>query len=210
LAAERNPMFTGLIEEAGSVQELARQGAGWRLRVAAGGLLASVALGDSISVNGCCLTAAALGQGWVAFDLLEETLRVTNLGGLMPGMAVNLESSLRVGGKLGGHFVTGHIDGTGEIVLLESRGADHHLRVRAPAGSGRLLVPKGSVAIDGISLTVGEVAGDVFSVWLIPHTWGVTNLSGRRVGDRVNLEFDMLGKYVDQLLAARLGTTRAT
>ena len=201
-------MFTGLIEEAGQVQELARQGAGWRLRVAAGGLLQSVALGDSIAVNGCCLTAAVLGDGEVAFDLLEETLRVTNLGDLRPGSVVNLESSLRVGGKLGGHFVTGHIDGTGEIVVLEPRGADHHLRVKAPASSGRLLVPKGSVAIDGISLTVGDVSGDTFSVWLIPHTWNVTNLVGRRAGERVNLEFDVLGKYVDQLLAARLGATQ--
>jgi riboflavin synthase len=202
-------MFTGLIEEAGRVQALAPHGAGWRLRVAAGGMLASVALGDSIAVNGCCLTATELGAGEVAFDLLAETLRVTNLGDLKPGGAVNLESSLRVGGKLGGHFVTGHVDGTGEIVALEPRGADHHLRVRAPAGSGRFLVPKGSVAIDGISLTIGEVTGDTFSVWLIPHTWSVTNLAGRRVGDRVNLEFDLLGKYVDQLLAARLGSGKS-
>lgn len=202
-------MFTGLIEEAGRVLELAPHGAGWRLRVAVGRLGQSVALGDSIAVNGCCLTAAALGTGEVAFDLLAETLRVTNLGDLKPGAAVNLESSLRVGGKLGGHFVTGHIDGTGAIVTLEPRGADHHLRVRGPAGSGRLLVPKGSVAIDGISLTVGDVAGDTFSVWLIPHTWNVTNLPGRRVGERVNLEFDLLGKYVDQLLAARLGPVKS-
>lgn len=201
-------MFTGLIEEAGSVRDLSPRGAGWRLRVAAGDLLKSVALGDSIAVNGCCLTAALIGPDAVEFDLLEETLRVTNLGDLKPGSAVNLESSLRVGGKLGGHFVTGHIDGPGEIVVLEPRGADHHLRVRAPAGSGRLIVPKGSVAIDGISLTVGEVAGDEFSVWLIPHTWTATNLAGRRVGDRVNLEFDLLGKYVDQLLAARLGAPK--
>lgn len=202
-------MFTGLIEEAGEVRGLAPHGAGWRLRVAAGGMLAMVALGDSIAVNGCCLTVAEIGPGEMIFDLLAETLRVTNLGDLRPGAAVNLESSLRAGGKLGGHFVTGHIDGTGEIVALEPRGADHHLRVRAPAGSGRLLVPKGSVAIDGISLTVGDVAGDTFSVWLIPHTWSVTNLAGRQVGDRVNLEFDLLGKYVDRLLAARLGPAGA-
>jgi riboflavin synthase len=202
-------MFTGLIEEAGGVRELAPAGAGWRLRVAAGALLPSVALGDSIAVNGCCLTAAALGRDEIAFDLLAETLRVTNLGDLRSGSVVNLESSLRVGGKLGGHFVTGHIDGTGEILALEPSGADYHLRVRAPAGSGRLLVPKGSVAIDGVSLTVGEVAGDTFSVWLIPHTWAVTNLSSRRVGDRVNLEFDVLGKYVDQLITARLGAVKA-
>jgi riboflavin synthase len=201
-------MFTGLIEEAGRVRDLSRRGVGWRLRVTAGDLLTSIALGDSIAVNGCCLTAAGIGSGVVEFDLLEETLRVTNLGDLKPGSAVNLESSLRLGGKLGGHFVTGHIDGTGEILVLEPSGADHHLRVRAPAGTGRLLVPKGSVAIDGISLTAGEVAGEVFSVWLIPHTWTATNLAGRRVGDRVNLEFDLLGKYVDQLLAARLGAAK--
>jgi riboflavin synthase len=134
---------------------------------------------------------------------LDETLRLTNLAELAPGAPVNLERALRFDGRLGGHFVTGHIDGLGTIAALEPRGADHWLRVRTPAGSGRLLVLKGSVAIDGISLTVAETAGDLFSVVLIPHTLAATNLRDRRPGDRVNLEFDLIAKHVEKLLASR-------
>jgi len=134
---------------------------------------------------------------------LEETLRVTNLGKAGVGAAVNLERSLRADGRLGGHFVTGHIDGLGRIAVFEARGADHYLRIRAPAGGGRYLVPKGSIAVDGISLTVAEVEGDEFSVWIIPHTLSVTALGERRGGDAVNLEFDLLAKYVEKGIAAR-------
>jgi riboflavin synthase len=137
------------------------------------------------------------------FDVLEETRRLTNFSALQPGSLVNLERSLRFDGKVGGHFVTGHIDGVGPVQVFEPRGSDYYLRVRAPAGTGRYLVHKGSVAIDGISLTVAEVAGDDLAVWLIPHTIEVTNLREKRVGDLVNLEFDLLGKYVEKLLALR-------
>ncbi|HEY1792833.1 MAG TPA: riboflavin synthase [Opitutaceae bacterium] len=195
-------MFTGIIEESGTVASFAKVAGGWRLVVGAPSMQASVALGESVAVNGCCLTAVAAGTAGIAFDVLEETRRLTNLGALAPGSPVNLERSLRADARMGGHFVTGHIDGTGAILAYEPRGADRYLRVRGPAGCGRLVVHKGSIAIDGISLTVAEVDGDAFAAWIIPHTHAATNLGGRAAGDAVNLEFDMLGKYVEKLLAA--------
>lgn len=178
----------------------ARDGASWRLRVSAPGVLDGVAAGDSVAVNGCCLTAVVVGAGGAAFDVLEETRRLTSLRDLGPGATVNLERSMRLDGRFGGHFVSGHIDGRGVIEVLEARGPDHWLRVRGPAGCGRHLVHKGSVAVDGISLTVAEVEGDAFGAWIIPHTIAATNLRTRAPGDAVNLEFDMLGKYVEKLL----------
>ena len=196
-------MFTGIVEEAGRVVSFSQTAAAWRLTVAAGATLAGAALGDSIAVNGCCLTVAQLDAGHFNFDVLEETRRLTNFSALAPGAPVNLERSLRFDGKVGGHFVTGHIDGLGVIEVFEQRGSDYYLRVRGPAGGGRHLIHKGSIAIDGISLTVAEVEGDSLAVWLIPTTLAVTNLRGRRVGDHVNLEFDLLGKYVEKLLQRR-------
>ncbi|MBC8040896.1 MAG: riboflavin synthase, partial [Opitutaceae bacterium] len=137
-------------------------------------------------------------------DVLEESRRLTNLSTVVAGAAVNLERALRFGGKIGGHFVTGHVDGMGVIEVFEPRGADHYLRVRAPAGQGRYLIHKGSITIDGISLTVAEVAGDTFAVWLIPTTIQVTNLREKQAGGRVNLEFDLLGKYIEKLAAPHL------
>src|SRR5262249_55650177 len=148
----------------------------------------------------CCLTVAQFDAQHFHFDVLEETRRLTNFQTLATGSSVNLERSLRFDGKIGGHFVTGHIDGLGTIDVIERRGADTYLRVRVPAGSGRYLIQKGSIAIDGISLTVAEVDGDAFAVWLIPTTLAVTNLGRRQAGDFVNLEFDLLGKYVEKLL----------
>ena len=196
-------MFTGIVEETGKMVAFARGAAAWRLQIGAGVALKNVAQGDSIAVNGCCLTVTAFDAGHLFFDILEETKRLTNFGSLAPGAPVNLERSLPAGGKIGGHFVTGHIDGQGGIETFEPRGKDHYLKVRAPAGSGRYLIHKGSIAIDGISLTVAEVEGDSFAVWLIPHTLAVTNLGGRQTGESVNLEFDLLGKYVEKLLATR-------
>ena len=197
-------MFTGIIEEAGSVISFAPGANAWRLRVKAHAALEGASIGDSIAVNGCCLTVVAIGEGALAFDVLEETKRLTNLDALAPGAPVNLERSLRFGGKIGGHFVSGHIDGMGVIRIFEQRGKDHYLRVAAPGGQGKYLIHKGSIAIDGISLTVAEVAGDEFAVWLIPHTVTVTNLHGRKAGERVNLEFDLLGKYVEKLTSPHL------
>lgn len=193
-------MFTGIVEETGQVISFTAQAGGWRLVVRAAKVLKDVALGDSISVNGCCLTVVASAEDRLEFDVLEETRRLTSISALGVGKAVNLEGSLRFDGKVGGHFVTGHVDGLGIIEIFETRGKDHYLRVRGPVGSGRLVVLKGSIAIDGISLTVAEVDGDALSVWLIPHTLTVTNLREKTVGDPVNLEYDLLGKYVEKLL----------
>ncbi|HVU24242.1 MAG TPA: riboflavin synthase [Opitutus sp.] len=194
-------MFTGIVEETGKVIAFTAEPAAWRLEIAARAALEDVAPGDSIAVNGCCLTVARIGDGRVGFDVLEETRRLTNFSALGVGGAVNLERSLRFGGKMGGHFVTGHIDGLGTVEVFEARGRDHYLRVRGPAGCARLLVHKGSIALDGISLTIAEVDGDAFAVWLIPTTLDVTNVRTRQPGEQVNLEFDLLGKYVDKLLS---------
>jgi len=196
-------MFTGIVETAGQVVSFQAGAKAWMLVIDAGAAGTDVAVGDSLAVNGCCLTAVEIAAGRLCFDVLEETRRLTNFSALRPGSLVNLERSLRFDGKMGGHFVTGHIDGVGAIQVFEPRGQDHYLRVRAPAGSGRYLVHKGSIAIDGISLTLAEVAGDDLAVWLIPHTIAVTNLREKRAGDLVNLEYDLLGKYVEKLLALR-------
>ncbi len=196
-------MFTGIVEETGEVVAFTREAAAWRLQIAARAALEGLALGDSIAVNGCCLTVAHFDERHLFFDVLEETRRLTNFSTLAAGSLVNLERSLRFDGKVGGHFVTGHIDGLGTVEVFEQRGQDYYLRVRAPAGQGRYLVHKGSIAIDGISLTVAEVDGDALAVWLIPHTLAVTNLRARRAGEPVNLEFDLLGKYVEKLLPGR-------
>ena len=196
-------MFTGIVEEAGRVVSFTQGAASWRLQIAAGVTLTGAAPGDSIAVNGCCLTVTHYDAGHFYFDVLEETRRLTNFSALAPGAPVNLERSLRFDGKVGGHFVTGHIDGLGVVELFEQRGNDYFLRVRGPSGSGRYVIHKGSIAIDGISLTVAEVEGDSLAVWLIPTTIAVTNLRGRRAGESVNLEFDLLGKYVEKLLSRR-------
>ncbi len=196
-------MFTGLVEETGSVIAFTQGAKAWRLEIAARVVLEGTAVGDSIAVNGCCLTVAQFDGAKLVFDVLEETRRLTNFSALAPGAAVNLERSLRFDGKVGGHFVTGHVDGLGAIEVIEARGADTYLRIQAPPGSGRYLIHKGSIAIDGVSLTMAEVAGDAVAVWLIPHTLAATNLRTRRAGDEVNLEFDLLGKYVEKQLHLR-------
>lgn len=197
-------MFTGIVEETGTVVAFTQGSDAWKLQVAADVALQDIALGDSIAVNGCCLTVTRFDERHIWFDVLEETRRVTSLSVIAAGSAVNLERALRFGGKIGGHFVTGHVDGQGMIEVFEPRGADHYLRVRAPAGQGRYLIHKGSITIDGISLTVAEVVGDTFAVWIIPTTIQVTNLREKRAGSPVNLEFDLLGKYIEKLAAPHL------
>lgn len=197
-------MFTGIIEETGRVESFVQGAASWRLRIAAKVVLQNLALGDSIAVNGCCLTVVQFDAGHIEFDVLEESRRLTNFAALGVGGVVNLERSLRFDGKVGGHFVSGHVDGVGTVEIFEQRGKDHYLKVRGQMGCGRYLVHKGSIAIDGISLTVAETEGDMLSVWLIPHTIEVTNLHAKRVGDPVNLEFDLLGKYVEKLVTPYL------
>ncbi len=196
-------MFTGIVEETGRVVAFTQGERSWRLQIAAELALAGVALGDSVAVNGCCLTVTSFDSTSFSFDVLEETRRLTNFPSLVAGSRVNLERSLRFDGKVGGHFVSGHVDGLGTVEVFEQRGNDYYLRVRGPKNSGRHVIHKGSIAIDGISLTVAEVEGDSLAVWLIPTTLTVTNLAGRRVGDAVNLEFDLLGKYVEKLLSHR-------
>lgn len=194
-------MFTGLVEEKGEVLSFHEQPEGWRLKVRAQIAGEGVELGDSIAVNGCCLSAVSITSSSIEFDVLEETRRLTNLKNVGMGSSVNLERSLRFDGRVGGHFLTGHIDGEGEIVELASKGADVLLRIKAPDAFARYLVYKGCVAIDGISLTVAETHGSVLTIWLIPHTLAITTLGDRKPGDSVNMEFDLLAKYTENILA---------
>jgi len=194
-------MFTGIIEETGTVESLETLPAGARLRVRCALVLSDAAEGSSIAVNGVCLTAVGLAAGSFAADLAPETLRRTNLGDLTPGALVNLERPLSPSGRLSGHIVQGHVDGAGELVSLEPLGGENWwLRVRAPAELDRYLVYKGSVAIDGISLTVAAVDDGVMAITIIPHTCQNTNLRLRRPGDRLNIECDILAKYVEKMM----------
>ena len=198
-------MFTGIIEETGAVEKIERKGKAIALTIRAGKSVRGLKIGGSLAVNGCCLTAikiAASGKTkLVRFDLLDETWRLTNFQFLKTGSLVNLERPLRAGDEFGGHFVTGHIDGTGKITCWTRSGADHVLDIAAPENVMRYVIEKGSIAIDGMSLTVASVSKKSFRVWIIPHTFAVTNLRGRKAGDEVNLEADMLGKYAEKFNA---------
>ena len=196
-------MFTGLVEALGSVISLETHGEQARLLLDLP-FAGELALGDSVAINGCCLTVAELTPGGVAFDLLAQTLRVTSLGGLATGWRVNLERAMMVGDRFGGHFVQGHIDGTGKITRLEASGQDHIVGVSLPPEIHRLCIDKGSLTVDGISLTIAELTADEAVFWITPHTWAHTHLSRAASGQAVNLEVDLLAKYVDKLLAARL------
>lgn len=201
-------MFTGLVESIGEVVALQRSATGARLVVRAPSIAAEIALGESIAVNGCCLTAVAHDEQTISFDLLQETLQRTNLGALSTGAAVNLERALPAQGRLGGHFVQGHIDGVATVLNFAQIGADHRLEITLPAEFAKYVAFKGSIAIDGISLTVAEVTESSFAVWVIPHTLSVTNLCLRVAGEEVNLEFDLLAKYVERLLASPRESSR--
>jgi riboflavin synthase len=196
-------MFTGLVETTGRVVALEPHPGGYRLMLETPELAPEMRLGDSLALNGCCLTVTGIEGPRLAFDLLEETFAVTNLREVKIGSSVNLERAMAAGGRYGGHFVTGHIDATGVIRSWGPVGNDYELRVGITEEQGAYLVPKGCVAVDGISLTVAEVRADEFSVWIIPHTREVTALRERAVGDRVNLEFDLLAKYTEKILAVR-------
>lgn len=198
-------MFTGIVEETGEVVSFVEGPESWRLTLRAKQVLADIKIGDSLACNGCCLTVVSINDNELAFDLLEETVRLTSFAGIKAGSLINLERSLAANGRFGGHVVSGHIDTTGEIIVFEPRGKNHYLRVSAPEAFRHYLVYKGSVAIDGMSLTVAEVHEDGLAVWLIPHTIEVTNLQRRQAGDRVNLEFDLLAKYVERMMVARAG-----
>ena len=196
-------MFTGLVEETGEFLALEQSEKGARLTLRAPLVSRGVQLGESIAINGCCLTVVAIADQRLSFDLLGETLARTNLGELQPGTPVNLERALAANARLGGHFVQGHIDGTSTLLDCAASGADLRLEIGLPAEFASLVAFKGSVAVDGISLTVAEVRAESFVIWIIPHTRAVTNLRIRKPGDRVNLEFDLLAKYLARMLDAR-------
>jgi riboflavin synthase len=192
-------MFTGIVEETGRVEHVAETAQGIRLSITAELVGSGAKIGDSIAVNGCCLTVVETGPT-LSFDLLRETWQRTNFHAVSAGSLVNLERSLPADGRLHGHFVTGHIDGTGRILVFEQRGADWYLEIAAPPELLRYVVFKGAIAVDGISLTVAEVHVESFAVWIIPHTRAVTALRDRQVGALVNLEADLLAKYVEKLV----------
>jgi riboflavin synthase len=194
-------MFTGLVEGTGTVLPAKGETA---FLVDAGGLAEGARIGDSVAINGCCLTVTAIEGGQLSFDLLAETRAKTNLFQMMPGAVVNLERALAANGRYGGHFVTGHVDATGEIRGWGKKGDDYELRIGMKRSDGAYVVPKGCIAVDGISLTVAEVGAEEFSVWIIPHTRAVTALQARKVGDLLNLEFDLLAKYTEKILAMRV------
>ena len=199
-------MFTGIVEETGWVEKITPGAESIELVICASLAARKLKLGDSLAVNGCCLTVAKVGrrgaQKLLSFDLLKETWDRTNLHCAHPGYAVNLERPLRAGDMLGGHFVTGHIDGVGKILRWEKAGVDHSLEIGAPPEILRYIVRKGSIAVDGISLTVDVVNTKQFRVWIIPQTLKVTSLKQRQAGDAVNLEADMLGKFVERFVTA--------
>jgi riboflavin synthase len=196
-------MFTGIVRERGRVASLDGGNDGVRLRVEAPATARGLAAGDSVSVSGCCLTATSVTDGVIAFDAVPETLRRTALGRLAHGAPVNIEPAVRAGEPLGGHYVQGHVDGVGRVRSVEPEGDGRLLWVEAPPAVLRLCVEKGSVAVDGVSLTVAELADDAFAVALVPHTLAETTLSALRPGDEVNLETDVLAKYVQRLLTER-------
>lgn len=199
-------MFTGLVEGLGHIVQLTQETAGIRLcvRPEDGSIpVSEVAIGDSISISGCCLTVVKIDDQNLEFEAGEETLSKTNLGKLAEGHVVNLERSLAVGGRLGGHFVQGHVDGQAHVDLIEQNGEWVDMWFKGPARLTELMVPKGSITIDGISLTLVNVEDERFSIALIPHTLQVTTLGKRQVGDAVNIEQDILGKYVQKLLQGK-------
>ncbi len=198
-------MFTGLVEENGRCEWLKIAEGGAQLAIHAPRIADGVRVGDSVAVNGCCLTVTHAAQGVLIFDLLEETLRCTNLESFAPGTVVNLERSLAADGRLGGHFVQGHVDTTIQVRSTSRHGTDLRLDFEMPSAFAGYLSYKGSVAINGVSLTVAEVGQDTFTVWIIPHTAGATNLAMLAVGDSVNLECDMLAKYTARILECRNG-----
>lgn len=195
-------MFTGIIEELGTVTAFLRKGETAHLKVQAKTVLADLEVGSSVAVDGVCLTVAELKKGSFSADLSYETLKRTTLKHLQPGSRVNLERPLRFGDRLGGHLVLGHVDGVGRILEIKPQGDGHFFRFSYPPELEGLLVFKGSIAVDGISLTVAELHAGAFDVAIIPHTFQVTTLGVKKAGDPVNLEADILGKYVKQQLQA--------
>lgn len=196
-------MFTGLIEEIGTVLWIRAAEGGTQLQITAPGLATAVRKGDSIAVNGCCLTVASCRQDQITFDLLGETVSRTNLGSLRRDNLVNLERALSADGRLGGHFVQGHIDCTAPLLAFEETPGGFRLEIELPKDYVRYVAEKGSIAVNGISLTIADVNNESFVCWIIPQTRRSTNLKNAQSGDSLNLELDILAKYVERMLNAR-------
>jgi riboflavin synthase len=194
-------VFTGIVGEMGTIEAISATPDGARLRLAAPGTAPECAIGDSVSIDGCCLTVVEAGGGTLEFDAVAETLRRTTLGGLRPGDRVNVEAAMRMGDRLGGHWVQGHVDGVGEVTAVEPDGDGVRVTFAAPEAVARYTIEKGSVCVAGVSLTIAAYDDDRFSVALIPHTRAVTTLGALEPGARVNLEADLVGKYVEKLVA---------
>lgn len=189
-------MFTGIVTDVGRVRSVRQTNRDRRYEIETGYDTATIEIGASISHAGCCLTVVEKGPGWFAVEVSEETLSKTTLGDWGEGTAVNLERAARLGDEMGGHVVSGHVDGVGEVLSIEPVGGSHHYRIRAPRPLHRYIAAKGSIAVEGVSLTVNAVEDDVFDLNIIPHTWDVTSLGALKPGSRVNLEIDMLARYL--------------
>ena len=189
-------MFTGIVTDIGRVRDVRATERDRRYEIETAWDTAGIDLGASISHAGCCLTVTEKGEGWFAVEVSNETLSKTTLGAWSAGDGVNLERAARLGDEMGGHVVSGHVDGLGRIVSITPEGGSHRIAVEAPAPLHRYIAAKGSIAVDGVSLTVNAVEGQVFWLNIIPHTWQVTTLGGLKVGDPVNLEIDMLARYL--------------
>lgn len=196
-------MFTGLVEELGKVRSLSRGAHSIRLTIAAKKVLGDVKMGDSIAVDGACLTVVDFTAGSFTVDVMPETFDRTTLSLRKSGDSVNLERTLRVGDRLGGHIVSGHVDSVADLVSVTPRDNANILRVQVPRQLAPFMIPQGSVAVDGVSLTIVDCGEDWFEVSLIPHTWDVTILSGKRAGDKVNVETDVLGKYIYRMVQTK-------
>src|ERR1051326_3244572 len=194
-------MFTGLIEEVGTVVSVRARDRGMELQIVAAGIAEDVNPGESIAVNGCCLTVTSGRSDCLTFDLLEETIARTNLRDLQPKSPVNLERALRADGRLGGHFVQGHVDCVSRIKAFDKKGPDFRLEVEMPKEFAAYVTSKASIAVNGISLTVADILPKRFVAWIIPYTKRHTNLECAKTGDLVNLEFDILAKYVERMVA---------
>ena len=200
-------MFTGLVEEMGSLEKKESTGEGLRLTVSANIVMNDLVIGSSISVNGVCLTVVEKNENSFSVDTIEETLKKTNLGELEIGGKVNLERSLKADARLGGHFVLGHVDTTGTVTKIDELSNSHFMTISFAEKFKKNLIFVGSVAIDGVSMTVAELEGNTFSVGIIPHTWQETVFSTKNVGSTVNLEFDVLGKYVERIMEGKAEQT---
>lgn len=196
-------MFTGIVRELGAVEAVARDAEGVRLRVRAPETAAAAAVGDSVALNGVCLTASEVSEGLLSFDAVPETLRRSSLARLAQGASVNVEPALRAGDPVGGHIVQGHVDGVGRVASVRPEGDGKRLEIAISPDLARYVVEKGSIAVDGVSLTVAALGTDAFAVALVPHTLSATTLGALAPGDEVNIEVDVLAKHVERLLEAR-------